>query len=229
MRAIVAGRAAAAKASAVPEGRRYTKAVAGMRVFGSRFAAALAGRSLRAGGWTERIRPESPSRSQTIVRSSMTSPLPSGRLEVPAASSTTAKARHATRIRQGRTPDEVFEHPPGAVEEDQVERKPHEGGVDARAGRQDQRLALRKPAAAEQPLPPRARVEGGDHAGGDRLAGANVPQPEPPLRLPHQRGETVGHGQRVTRIRVRKRTGRPSRVAGRNCHVLAAATSIRSW
>ena len=118
---------------------------------------------------------------------------------------------------------------PAPVEEHQVEWKPHEGGVNARAGGQNQRVARRKAAPAEQALAPRARVEGGDHVGGHRLAGAEVPQPVPPLRLAHERGEAVGHGQRVTRIRVRKRTGRPSRVAGRNCHVLAAATSIRSW
>ena len=84
-------------------------------------------------------------------------------------------------------------------------------------------------AATEQALAPGGRVEGGDHAGGHRLAGADVPQPVAALRLAHERGETVRHGQSVTRTRVRKRTGRPSRVAGRNCHVLAAATSIRSW
>src|SRR6187551_2616201 len=63
-----------------------------------------------------------------------------------------------------------LEHPAGAVEEHQVEWKPHEGRVNGRARGEDQRFARAKSLAAEQALPPRGRVESGDHRGCDRLA-----------------------------------------------------------
>jgi len=86
-----------------------------------------------------------------------------------------------------------LEHTPGPVEEGQVERKPHERRVDARARRQDQGLAGREAVPAEKPLPPRAGVEGRDDRGRHGLAGAEVPQSEPSLRLADEWREAVGH------------------------------------
>jgi hypothetical protein len=216
-------------ASAVPEGRRYTKAVAGMRVFGSRFAPApappvrhpgAAGRAdspIKVRYWSDYS-----SKLDDITRRR------SGSLEA-------ARGKLDDREGAPRRPDPPgpdaargLEHPPAAIQEQQIEWKPHERGVDGRARRQDQRLARAEPAAAEETLPPGGRVEGTDDGAGHLFPRPGVPQPVPRPRLAHQRSEAMSQGQSVTRIWVRKRTGRPSRVAGRNCHVLAAATSIRS-
>src|SRR5438105_8091539 len=51
-----------------------------------------------------------------------------------------------------------LQHRPLAIEEDRVDRKPHEERHDGRRGSQEQPLAAFQPAAAQQPAHPRQRA-----------------------------------------------------------------------
>ena len=192
-----------------------------MRVFSSRFALPPVQPFIDLAAGLGADQPLKVFLNQTIVRSSRTSPglVPDGS-RLPADSSTTAKARHAARTRQGRTPDEVLSTRPDRSRNTRSSGNRMKAVWTLEQGARIERFAGCEPAPAEQALPPGARIEGGDHGAGYRFAGPNVPQPVPALRLPHERGEAVGQP------RGSRESGCGSAPAGRRG---SPAGTARSW
>lgn len=177
-----------------------------------------------------RIRSMKSADSQTIVLSSTTSPrIVPDAPAVPAASSTTAKAFHANRIRHGPTAGDTFRTWPARLTKSRSRGKRMKAVWTLEQGARTRASPAGRPPLPRSPC----RREPESNAGITRVAMT------PPVRTFHSPNRPCGSrtsadrqwatAQSVTRMRVRKRTGRPSRVAGWNCHVLAAATSIRSW
>ena len=137
---------------------------------------------------------------QTIVRTSTASPRrQSEAARTPAASSTTAKARHAARTLHGPTPGEAFRTVPRRFRNSRssgnpAARHPPPRGGAGGAGRAAAPLAGVEAGPAEEAVAPGDRVEGGHEPGRNRLAGSQVPEAEATVGMLEERREAVSHG-----------------------------------